>query len=91
MDKPFILDTDASNVAVGAVLSRVTKVQEHPIAYFSRTFSRPERQYCVTKGELLAVVQAIEYFHLYLYGNTFLVRTDHSSLQWLVSFKNPEG
>ena len=89
--KPFILDTDASNVAIGAVLSQVVDGAERPITYFSKTLSKPETRYCVTRRELLAVVKATEHFHPYLYGNPFLIRTDHASLRWLLSFKNPEG
>ena len=90
-EKPFILDTYASNVAIGAVLSQVADGVERPIAYFSQTLSKPETRYCVTRRELLAVLKATEHFHPYLYGNQFLIRTDHASLRWLLSFKNPEG
>ena len=54
---PFILDSDASNVGIGAVLSQhQSDGSERVIAYGSRTLSRPERRYCVTRRELLAVV-----------------------------------
>ena len=89
--EPFLLDTDASNVGVGAVLSQVHDGEERVIAYYSHALSRPERNYCTTRRELLAVVRAIENFHPYLYGRLFTVRTDHASLQWLLTFKNPEG
>ena len=64
---------------------------ERVIAYYSRAMSRPERNYCVTHKELLAMLSAVSHFHPYLYGRKFLVRTDHSSLQWLLRFKEPEG
>jgi hypothetical protein len=86
--EPFILDTDASNVAIGAVLSQVSDGVERPIAFFSKTLSRPESRYCVTRRELLAVVKATDHFHPYLYGNQFVIRPDHAVLQWLLSFKN---
>ena len=89
--EPFLLDTDASNVGVGAVLSQVHDGEEKVIAYYSHALSRPERNYCTTRRELLVVVRAIENFHPYLYGRPFTVRTDHASLQWLLTFKNPEG
>ena len=53
--------------------------------------TRPEQQYCVTRRELLAVVESVKYFHHYLLGRHFVVRTDHGSLKWLMRFKNPEG
>ena len=90
-DKPFVLDTDASDVAIGATLSQIVDGEEHPIGYFSRTLTGPEKQYCVTRRELLAVVHAASHFHPYLHGNQFAIRTDHASLQWLLNFKNPEG
>ena len=85
------MDTDTSGVAVGAVLNQDTDGVEHPVAYFSKTLAKPGTRYCVTRRELLVVVRAVEHFHPYLYGNRFIIRTDHASLQWLLSFKNPEG
>ena len=89
--KPFILDTDASNHAIGAVLSQKTGNEERVIAYASRTLSKSERKYCVTRKELLALVYFVKYFRHYLYGRKFTARTDHASLRWLMNFKNPEG
>ncbi|GFU58770.1 hypothetical protein TNCV_3089111 [Trichonephila clavipes] len=90
-DKPFILDTDASNESVGAVLSQEIDGQERVVAYWSKCLSKPEINYCVTRKELLAIVKAIEHFHHYLYGQKFLLRTDHASLTWLMNFRNSEG
>lgn len=91
-DLPFILDTDASDVGIGAVLSqRQSNGSERVIAYASRTLSRPERRYCVTRRELLAVVTFIQQFRPYLLGREFQLRTDHGSLTWLTNFKEPEG
>ena len=90
-DDQFILDTDASNQAVGAVLSQVQNGQERAIAYYSQVMSRPEQQYCTTRKELLAVVKAVKHFHPYLYGRSFVLRTDHAALRWLFSFRLPEG
>lgn len=87
----FILDTDASGQGIGAVLSQEQDGIERVIAFFSRALTRTERQYCVTRRELLAIVKAVKHFHHYLYGRRFVVRTDHGSLRWLLRFKNPEG
>ncbi|CAC5401135.1 Retrovirus-related Pol polyprotein from transposon 297,Retrovirus-related Pol polyprotein from transposon 17.6 [Mytilus coruscus] len=87
----FILDTDASNRAISGVLSHVIDGEEHVIAYGSRTLSKTECLYCVTRQELLAVVHFVKHFRHFLYGRRFIIRTDHSSLQWLIRFKNPEG
>ena len=88
---PFIIDCDASNVGQGAVLSQIQNGEEKVICYFSRCFSRAERNYCVTRRELLAVVNAIKHFHHYIYGNRFTIRTDHGSLRWLLNFKILDG
>jgi hypothetical protein len=85
-DKEFILDTDASATGIGAVLSQ-DDGREHVIAYASRTLSKPERRYCVTRRELLAVVTFIHHFRPYLLGRKFSLRTDHSSITWLRIFK----
>ena len=74
-----MLDTDASAFAMGGVLSQIEDGVERPIAYFSKVLSKPERNYCVTRRELLAVVSSIKHFHHYLYGKDFLVRTDHGA------------
>nr|WP_253310135.1 reverse transcriptase domain-containing protein [Rickettsia endosymbiont of Ceutorhynchus assimilis] len=87
----LILDTDASNISVGAVLSQIQNSQEHVVEYYSRTLSKPERNYCVTRRELLAIVKAVDHFHKYLYGRKFLIRTDHAALKWLLEMKTPEG
>ena len=90
-DAPYILDTDASLTGTGAVLSQLVDGQERVLGYASRTLSKAERNYCVTRRELLAVVQFVKYFRPYLYGQKFTIRTDHSSLQWLLNFREPEG
>ena len=69
----FILDTDASNVAIGAVLSQKQGDQEKVIAYGSKALSKEERNYCVTRRELLAVIHFIEAYRYYLYGKPFIV------------------
>ena len=86
----YILDTDASDFGIGAVLSQVQDGVEKVIAYSSRTLSKAERKYCVTRKELLAIVYHVRYFKEYIYGIHFTVRTDHGSLQWLSKFKDIE-
>ena len=87
----FILDSDASGHAIGAVLSQVQNGKEKVIAYASKTLSESQRKYCTTYRELLAVVTFVKYFRHYLLGQKFKIRTDHASLIWLKNFKNPEG
>ena len=86
----FVLDTDARNEGIGAVLFQVEDDKETIIAYASQVLSKAERAYCVTRRELLAVVPFIQHFRAYLLGQHFVIQTDHGSLTWLRSFKNPE-
>ncbi|XP_043972480.1 uncharacterized protein LOC122830832 [Gambusia affinis] len=87
----FILDTDASNNSVGAVLSQVQWGEERVLNYASSRLSPAQQKYCVTRHELLAVVCFTQQFRHYLLGRKFLLRTDHGSLIWLFRFKSPEG
>ena len=88
----YIVDTDASNFGIGAVLSQVQNGQERVIAYASKSLSSSQRRYCTTKRELLAVVHFVGVtFRHYLLAESFLVRTDHSSLTWLTNFKDADG
>jgi len=78
----FILETDASTVAVGAVLKQkfLDTNLEHPVAFFSRALSGSERNYSVYELEMYAVVRAVEHFRIYLLGAPFHLRTDHAAL-----------
>ncbi|KAL5469070.1 hypothetical protein EMCRGX_G030262 [Ephydatia muelleri] len=87
----FILDTDACGEGLGAVLSQAIEGEEKVVAYASKTLTRTERKYCATRREMLALVWATHHFRPYLYRNRFVLRTDHSALQWLHNFKEPEG
>lgn len=88
---PFFLDTYVSNVSIGTVLSQNIDGTERVVAYASRTLTKCEWRYCVTRKKLLAVVHFVKHFRHYVCGKEFVVRTDHNSLKWLFQFKNPEG
>ena len=87
----FILDTDASNMAVGAVLSQIENDQEKVVSYYSKALNKHEQSYCTTRKELLAVVSALKHFHSYLYGQPVLLRTDNAAVNWMRNLKNPTG
>ena len=87
----YILDTDASNVGLGAVLSQEQDGHEVVLAYASRTLSRAEMNYDVTRRELLAVVYGLKVYRQYLLGRRFMIRTDHSALQSLRKTPEPIG
>eukprot|EP00741_Cyanophora_paradoxa_P004113 tig00000097_g3995.t1 len=84
--KPFIIYTDWSKRAMGAVLMQEDKDgRERPIAFISRTLTNMERKYqSPTEGECIAVLWAVKVWHHYFVcGHPFTIRTDHSALQWL--------
>ena len=87
----FILDTDASNHGIGAILSQMKDGIEHPVAFASRTLTKAEKNYCVTRKELLAVVEFTKHFRHYLQGPKFRIRTDHAPLRSILKAKEPEG
>jgi hypothetical protein len=89
--KEFNLTTDASNFAIGAVLSQTKNGADLPIAYASRTLNDSETRYSTIEKELLSIVWSTKYFRPYLYGRKFKIFTDHKPLQWLFSIKEPNS
>jgi hypothetical protein len=90
--RPFLLYTDASGYAIGAILSQCDdENKEYVCAYASRILKNAEIHYGITEKECLAVVYAVKYFRVYLYGAKFTIITDHSALSWLMSITDPTG
>lgn len=69
--KPFIVTTDASDVACGAILSQQYAEGDLPVGYASKAFTKGERNKPIIEKELIAIHWAIEYFKPYLYGRRF--------------------
>lgn len=86
-NRKFVLTADASNLAIGAVLSQGGK----PISYASRTLNGHEKNYSTLEKELLAIVWSVKYYRPYLYGRKFLIQSDHQPLKWLYSLKDPNS
>ena len=78
--KTFKIQADASNFAIGAVLTQEGEDGEHPIVYVSRVLTSAEKNYTVTERELLAIIFAIKKLRCYVegyHGYHFIVDTDH--------------
>ena len=78
-DEPFEVVTDASNIAIGAVLHQ----QERSVAYFNKKLESAQRNYSVCDKELFAVISALKHWKHFLYGQEFVVKTYHQALKWL--------
>lgn len=89
--RPFIIQTDASNYGVGAVLLQGEGDDERVISFMSKKLSPAEQKYQTTERECLAVLMAIDKFRPYIEGVKFTVVTDHASLLWLQNLRDPAG
>ena len=85
--RPIILEMDASDYAITAILSQESDDGIHPIAYHSQTLSAPEWNYDTHNKELLAIFKAFRVWRHYLKGaeNTIDVITDHKNLEYFSS------
>ncbi|GFT43526.1 retrovirus-related Pol polyprotein from transposon 297 [Trichonephila clavipes] len=89
--KSFLIRTDASNYALGAVLLQGEDKEEHPVEFASRLLNPAERNYSSTEREALAVVWAVNKFRGYTDGASITVASDHQALRWLMKLKSPTG
>ena len=87
-DKRYILDTNASAYAIGAILSQDFPDGRHPAAYFSKLLLPAERNYDIYDQELLAIIYALKAFWYLLLNapQQFLIQSDHNNLKY---FKSP--
>ncbi len=90
--KPFLVATDASNVAIGGVLSQLDENnKEYVISYASRSLTKSEINYSVTSREMLAVYWCLGQFRPYIYGKKFTLQTDHTALRSILSAQDMNG
>ena len=86
----FVLDTDASAVAIAGILHQEQqyngKTILRPIVYGSKSLTRTQMNYDAPKLEMYAVFYFIEKFHSYLAGREFTLRVDNQALSWLKTY-----
>jgi hypothetical protein len=83
--KPFQIESDASKVATGAVLTQLdSNGDRHPVAFLSKTFSETERKYKIYDRELLGIIRALKEWRHYIQGSghTMIVYSDHKNLTY---------
>ena len=82
--REFTVQCDASNNAIGAVLSQEFDVGEHPIVYIYRVLTSAERNYSTTERGCLALIWPVKKFRPYLEGSSFRAIADHSALGYRI-------
>ena len=90
-DDQFNLATGASNNSIGAELLQCQDGIERLIIFGSVVIYASQRNHCIIRKELLAVVRFTKHFKHFLLGRIFTIRTDHNIHTWLMEFKNIEG
>ncbi|XP_026003826.1 uncharacterized protein LOC113009615 [Astatotilapia calliptera] len=85
---PFVLQTDASDRGLGAVLSQQVRGADRPVLYISRKLAERERRYSTVEKECLAIRWAVGSLRYYLLGRSFTLCSDHAPLQWLHRMKD---
>ena len=82
-DKSFVLQCDASDIALGAVLNQEVDGHLAPIAFASRSLSEAETRYSVYEREILAIVFGCEKFRTFIEHKPFSIQTDNQAVSWL--------
>jgi hypothetical protein len=82
-DLPYVVTTDASDFAVGAVLSQDDGAGDRPVAFTSSTLNETRQRYAAYDKEMFAILEALRVWRPYLAGKPFTIVTDHAPLQYL--------
>jgi len=82
---PFHISSDASDIAIGAVLGQQDGQAPYAVYYISKNLAPAELNYTITKKEFLAIVYSINKFWHYITGYPTFVHTDHSAIKYLMN------
>ena len=85
LERPFIVQTDASDENLKACLIQEYDGVKHPVMFASKKLLPREQNYSVSKREALAIIWAVNKFHRFLYGAHFVLESDHRPLEYLQS------
>ena len=88
LDEPFVIQCDASDKQIGAVLLQARDGILRPVQYLSHSLDASQQNYCITEKECFSMYYAIQMFQKYVRGQRFVVESDHSCLQWLHKHAN---
>lgn len=88
LHQPFVVQTNASGMGLGAVLTQIIAGEEHPIAYISGKLQPAEQKYSTIERETLVVKWAVKALQFYLVKNLSILLTGHAPLQWLHMVKD---
>ena len=88
---PFKVGSDASNRAIGGILSQVHEGKERVIYYYSKTLNDHEVNYSVWEKEALGVILSIRKFEKFLIGRKFTIEVDNTAITYLFKLKKPRG
>ena len=90
--KDWVLEVDASDRALGAVLGQLHDDEEvHPVYFWLRQLTKAERNYHVTDRECLAIVAACIKLRPYILGGKIVIYGDHTAVSWLLNKVNVGG
>jgi len=85
-DKDFEVYVDASNMAIGSILSQKDdNGRDHPIYFASRQLNAAERNYFVTEQEALGMIFSVQKYRHYLLGYKFTFHVDHDALKYMIN------
>ncbi len=87
-DQRFLVQVDASEKGIGAVLAQGTAGEEKPVVFLSRKLLPRETRYSTIEKECLAIKWSLESLRYYLLGREFDLETDHRALTWIHTMKD---